>query len=159
MQFKRLKIPVRFNLIINQSINNLNMPTQVFINLSTKDLEKAKNFYTGLGFSINPQFTDEKAACVVISETIFVMLLKEAFFKTFIQNKEITDTSKNTEVLVALSAESKEKVNEMADKAIDSGGSAFRDPEDHGFMYTRSFQDPDGHIWEIVWMNTAQQEG
>ena len=135
------------------------MPTQVFINLSTKDLEKAKNFYTGLGFSINPQFTDEKAACVVISETIFVMLLKEAFFKTFIQNKEITDTSKNTEVLVALSAESKEKVNEMADKAIDSGGSAFRDPEDHGFMYTRSFQDPDGHIWEIVWMNTAQQEG
>ncbi len=134
------------------------MPTQVFINLSTKDLEKAKNFYTGLGFSINPQFTDEKAACVVISETIFVMLLKEAFFKTFIQNKEITDTSKNTEVLVALSAESKEKVNEMADKAIDSGGSAFRDPEDHGFMYTRSFQDPDGHIWEIVWMNTAQQE-
>ena len=134
------------------------MPTQVFINLSTNDLEKAKNFYTGLGFSINPQFTDEKAACVVISETIFVMLLKEAFFKTFIQNKEITDTSKNTEVLVALSAESKEKVNEMADKAIDSGGSAFRDPEDHGFMYTRSFQDPDGHIWEIVWMNTAQQE-
>ena len=135
------------------------MPSQVFINLSTKDLEKAKNFYTGLGFSINPQFTDEKAACVVISETIFVMLLKEAFFKTFIQNKEITDTSKNTEVLVALSAESKEKVNEMADKAIDSGGSSFRDPEDHGFMYTRSFQDPDGHIWEIVWMNTAQQEG
>ncbi len=129
------------------------MARQIFVNLSTKDLEKAKKFYTGIGFSINPQFTDEKAACIVISETIYVMILSEPFFKTFLRNKEIADAGKVTESLVALSTESREEVDAMADKALLAGGSVLRDPEDHGFMYTRSFQDPDGHIWEVFHMD------
>lgn len=129
------------------------MARQIFVNLSTKDLEKAKKFYTGIGFSINPQFTDEKAACIVISETIYVMILSEPFFKTFLRNKEIADAGKVTESLMALSTESREEVDAMADKALLAGGSVLRDPEDHGFMYTRSFQDPDGHIWEVFHMD------
>ena len=131
------------------------MATQIFVNLATKDLERAKAFYTNLGFTINPQFTNEKAACVVISDTIYAMILNEEFFKTFIPGKEISDAVQTTEVILALSADSKEKVNELADKAVASGGSILRDPDDHGFMYARSFQDPDGHIWEVVWMNPS----
>jgi predicted lactoylglutathione lyase len=129
------------------------MATKIFVNLPVKDLDKSKKFFTNIGFSINPQFTDEKAACVVISEHIFAMILKEDFFKTFIPNTQISDATKTTEVLVALSADSKEKVDEMADKALAAGASKLREPEDHGFMYSRSFQDPDGHIWEVLWMD------
>lgn len=129
------------------------MATKIFVNLSTKDLDRAKRFHIQLGFTINPQFTDEKAACVVISEHIYVMILREAFFKTFIPGKEISEAAKNAEVLVALSADSKEKVNEIADKALAAGATKLREPEDHGFMYSRSFNDPDGHIWEILWMD------
>ena len=131
------------------------MATQIFVNLPVKDLDKSKEFFTRLGFTINPQFTDENAACVVISEDIYAMILQEKFFKTFIQKKEITDATKSAEVLVALSADSKEKVNEMADKALAAGASKLREPEDHGFMYSRSFQDIDGHIWEVLWMDPA----
>ncbi len=131
------------------------MATKIFVNLPVKDLNKSKKFFTDIGFTINPQFTDEKAACVVISEDIYAMILREEFFKTFIPKKEITDATKTTEVLVALSAESKEAVNEMADKALAAGALKLREPEDHGFMYTRSFQDPDGHIWEVFWMDPA----
>jgi uncharacterized protein len=131
------------------------MATKIFVNLSTKDLDRAKEFYTKLGFTINPQFTDEKAACVVISEDIYAMILREEFFKTFIPGKEIADATKSTEVLVALSADSKEKANEIADKALAAGATKLREPEDHGFMYTRSFNDPDGHIWEVFWMDTG----
>jgi predicted lactoylglutathione lyase len=129
------------------------MATKIFVNLPVKDLNKSKKFFTDIGFTINPQFTDEKAACVVISEDIYAMILREEFFKTFIPKKEITDATKTTEVLVALSAESKEAVNEMADKALTAGASKLREPEDNGFMYSRSFQDPDGHIWEVFWMD------
>ena len=129
------------------------MATKIFVNLPVKDLNKSKKFFTDIGFTINPQFTDEKAACVVISEDIYAMILREEFFKTFIPKKEITDATKTTEVLVALSAEKKEAVNEMADKALAAGALKLREPEDHGFMYTRSFQDPDGHIWEVLWMD------
>ncbi len=131
------------------------MATQIFVNLPVKDLDKSKEFFTKIGFTINPQFTDENAACVVISEDIYAMILQEKFFKTFIQKKEITDATKSAEVLVALSAGSKEKVNEMADKALAAGASKLREPEDHGFMYSRSFQDIDGHIWEVLWMDPA----
>ena len=131
------------------------MATQIFVNLPVKDLDKSKEFFTRLGFTINPQFTDENAACVVISEDIYAMILQEKFLKTFIQKKEITDATKSAEVLVALSAGSKEKVNEMADKALAAGASKLREPEDHGFMYSRSFQDIDGHIWEVLWMDPA----
>ncbi len=129
------------------------MPTKIFVNLPVKDLDKSKKFFTKLGFTINPQFTNEKAACVVISADIYAMILTEEFFKTFIPKKEISDATKSTEVLVALSADSKEKVDEMADKALAAGASKLREPEDHGFMYSRSFQDPDGHIWEVFWMD------
>ena len=129
------------------------MATKIFINLPVKDLDKSKEFFTKIGFTINPQFTNDKAACVVISEDIFAMILRHEFFKTFIPRTEIADATKTTEVLVALSADSKEGVNELADKAIAAGGSQLREPEDHGFMYARSFQDLDGHIWEVVWMD------
>ena len=113
------------------------------------------DFFSGLGYTFNQQFTDEKAACMVISETIYVMLLTEPFFKGFIPNKEVADTGKTKEVLVALSADSRQQVDELVDKAIASGGKKFREPEDHGFMYARSFEDPDGHVWEVIWMNPA----
>ncbi|MFN2457134.1 MAG: VOC family protein [Chitinophagaceae bacterium] len=131
------------------------MATKIFVNLPVKDLNKSKDFFTKLGFTINPQFTDEKAACIVIDEDIYTMILREEFFKTFIPGKEISDAAKTTEVLVALSADSKESVDEMADKALAAGASKLREPEDHGFMYSRSFNDPDGHIWEVIWMDPA----
>ena len=130
------------------------MATKIFVNLPVKDLNKSKEFFTRLGFTINPQFTDEKAACVVISEDIYAMILTENFFKTFTK-KDIADAGKSTEAIIALSADSKEKVNEMADKAIEAGGKQSLDPQDHGFMYQRSFQDLDGHLWEVLWMDPA----
>jgi predicted lactoylglutathione lyase len=129
------------------------MATKIFVNLPVKDLNRSKEFYTNLGYSINPQFTNEKAACIVISEEIYAMILKEDFFKTFIPKKEIADAAKTTEVLMALSADNKDDVNALADKALAAGGKEARPPEDHGFMYGRSFEDPDGHIWEVFWMD------
>ncbi|RYZ18970.1 MAG: glyoxalase/bleomycin resistance/extradiol dioxygenase family protein [Chitinophagaceae bacterium] len=131
------------------------MATQVFINLAVKDLQRSMDFFTQLGYTFNKQFSDEKAACLVISETIFAMLLTEPFFQGFIPGKEIADTGKTKEVLIALSTDSKDGVNDLADKAIGAGGKQFRDPEDHGFMYSRSFEDLDGHVWEVVWMDPA----
>ncbi|MES2881314.1 MAG: VOC family protein [Bacteroidota bacterium] len=129
------------------------MATQIFVNLPVKDLDKSKKFYTDIGFTINPQFTNDKAACVVISETIFAMILTEEFFKTFIPKTEIADATKTTEVITALSADSKKAVDELANRALAAGGTKLREPEDHGFMYSRSFQDLDAHIWEVFWMD------
>jgi predicted lactoylglutathione lyase len=129
------------------------MATNIFVNLAVKNLDKTKEFFSNLGYTFNQQFTDDKAACMVISETIYAMLISEAYFKTFIPNKEISDTSKSKEVLLALSADSRQQVDELADKAIAAGGKNFRDPDDHGFMYSRSFEDLDGHVWEVFWMN------
>jgi uncharacterized protein len=129
------------------------MATSIFINLPVKDLEKTKEFFLKLGYTYNKQFTDEKAAALVISENIYAMLITEPFFKTFIPDKEIADTGKTKEVLIALSADSKQQVDELVEKAIAAGGKKFRDPEDHGFMYARSFEDLDGHVWELFWMN------
>lgn len=131
------------------------MATKIFVNLSVKDLQRSMGFFTQLGYSFNKQFTNEKAACLVISDDIYAMLLTEPFFKGFIPNKEIADTTKTKEVLVCLSADSRDAVNELVDKAIAAGGNNFRDPEDHGFMYGRSFEDLDGHVWEIMWMDPA----
>jgi uncharacterized protein len=128
------------------------MTTKIFVNLPVKDLNRTIEFFTKLGFNFNPQFTDENATCMIIGEDIFVMLLVEKFFKTFTK-KEICDTSKNTEVIVALSAEGREKVDQMINKAIEAGGREFREPQDHGWMYERSFEDIDGHLWEIVYMD------
>ena len=131
------------------------MAKKIFVNLAVKDLEKSKAFYSRLGFGINPQFTDEKAACIVISEDIYAMILQEDFFKTFIPGKQIANAQNSAEALVALSADNKEQVDALADEALAAGGSRLRDPEDHGFMYSRSFQDPDGHIWEVLWMDPS----
>lgn len=128
------------------------MATKIFVNLPVKDLNISKEFFTKIGFSINAQFTDETAACVVISEDIYAMILTHEKFKEFTR-KEIADATKTTEVLTCLSTDSKEKVNEMVDKAISAGATEARDPMDYGFMYARSFNDPDGHIWEVMYMD------
>lgn len=135
------------------------MATSIFVNLPVKDLEKSKQFFSKLGYTFNQQFTDEKAACMVISDTIYAMLLSEPFFKGFIPNKEIADTTKTKEVLTALSTDSRQQVDDMADKAIAAGGKQFREPEDHGFMYARSFEDLDGHVWEVIWMDPGHVQG
>ncbi len=129
------------------------MPTNIFVNLAVKNLDKTKEFFSNLGYTFNQQFSNDKGACMVISETIYAMLISEAYFKTFIPNKEISDTSKSKEVLLALSADSRQQVDDLADKAVAAGGKNFRDPDDHGFMYSRSFEDLDGHVWEVFWMN------
>jgi predicted lactoylglutathione lyase len=128
--------------------------TKIFVNLPVNDLNKTIEFFTKLGFKFNPQFTDENATCMIVGEDIFVMLLVEKFFKTFTK-KEICDTSKNTEVIVALSVEGREKVDQMINKAIEAGGRESREPQDHGWMYGRSFEDINGHIWEIIYMDES----
>lgn len=132
------------------------MPTKIFVNLPVKDLKRSMDFFKTLGFSFNPQFTDDKAACLIINDgSIYAMLLTEPFFKSFTR-KEICDATKQTEVLIALDAESKEKVQELVRKAVESGGSTYMDPQDHGWMYQHSFADPDGHQWEILYMDESK---
>jgi predicted lactoylglutathione lyase len=128
------------------------MPRKIFVNLPVKDLQKTMDFYAALGFTYNMQFTNDKAACMVISEDIYAMLLTEPMFKSFIK-KEISDAKTTTVVLLALSADTREEVDDMVNKAIGAGGSQGNDIQDHGFMYSNSFQDLDGHIWEIFWMD------
>ena len=130
------------------------MATQIFVNLPVKDLNKAVAFFTRLGFTFNPQFTDENATCMIVGKDIFVMLLVEKFFKTF-TSKEICDTAKDAEAIVALSAESREKVDEMISKVTEAGGRESRKPQDYGWMYGRGFQDIDGHLWEIFYMDES----
>jgi uncharacterized protein len=128
--------------------------TKIFVNLPVKDLKKSLEFFTKLDFTFNPQFTDETAACMIVSEDIFVMLLTEDKFKTFTP-KAICDATKSTEVLVCLSAESRDKVNDMVHKAVAAGGTTYSEPQDHGFMYGHGFQDLDGHIWELIYMEPS----
>lgn len=128
------------------------MNTQIFVNLPVKDLDKSIEFFTQLGYTFNPQFTDEIATCMIVSDTIFVMLLTEEKFKTFTP-KAICDATKSTEVLVCLSCESRANVDDMVRKALAAGGSTYNDPQDHGFMYAHGYQDLDGHIWELVYMD------
>lgn len=135
------------------------MVTNIFVNIMTKDLEKAKTFYKALGWEINPNFTDETAASVVIGKNIYAMILTEAKIKEF-TTKELIDSWNATEVITALSVESKEEVDELVEKAITAGGKKTRELEDYGFMYSRSFEDLDGHQWEVFWMDpTAAEDG
>jgi uncharacterized protein len=127
---------------------------KIFVNLPVKDLNRSVEFFTKVGFEFNPQFTDEKATCMIVSDHIFVMLLVEEFFQSFI-NKELSDTAKSAEVIMALSAESKEKVDEIVNKALAAGAKPSNDPIDHGFMYTWSFEDIDGHLWEFIYMDES----
>ena len=133
------------------------MPTNIFVNLPVKDLPRAKEFFSSLGFRFNPQFTDETAACMVISDTIYAMLLTHAKFKEFTR-KDIVDATKATEVLTCLSRDSRAEVDALVEAALAAGGAEIRDPMDYGFMYGRSFDDLDGHIWEIIWMDPAHIE-
>jgi len=128
------------------------MPIQVFINLPVKDLEKSKAFFAHLGYNFNPQFTDNNAACMIVSDTIYVMLLTEPFFKGFI-NKSIADAHTTKEALICFSAESREAVDQLVNKALEAGGNCPTPTQDHGFMYYRSFEDLDGHHWEIMYMD------
>lgn len=128
------------------------MSRMIFVNLPVRNLDASKAFYEALGFTINPQFTDETAACVVISETIHVMLLTHDKMRQF-TTKDIADASKTTEVLIALSAETRDEVDSLVGKAVKAGGRVVREPNDYGFMYQHAFEDPDGHIWEVVWMD------
>ncbi|MDQ3281764.1 MAG: VOC family protein [Acidobacteriota bacterium] len=130
------------------------MSRMIFVNLPVRDLSKSMEFFSTLGFTFNPQFTDDKAACMVISDKAYAMLLTEPFFRGFTK-KEQCDTSKATEALFALSCESRGEVDQLVRKAIDAGGSHAMDPQDHGFMYGWSFYDLDGHHWEVLWMDPA----
>ncbi|MCQ6553718.1 VOC family protein [Streptomyces sp. C10-9-1] len=129
------------------------MPQMIFVNLPVKDLEASKSFWTKLGYSFNPQFTDENAACLVFSDTIFAMLLTEPYFKTFTA-KEITDAATGTEALICLSADSREAVDTLVDAAIAAGGRPAGETQDMGYMYGRGFEDVDHHNWEVMWMDT-----
>jgi len=134
------------------------MSTKIFVNLPVKDLQKSIDFFSEVGYTFNAQFTDENATSMVISDDIYAMLLTESFFKTF-TDREIVDATKQAEVLIALSADSREAVDELVDKAIAAGGTEAREPQDHGFMYGRSYADLDGHVWEIMWMDESAIEG
>jgi predicted lactoylglutathione lyase len=130
------------------------MATKIFVNLPVSNLNKSADFFTKLGFKFNAQFTDETATCMIVSEDIFVMLLTHDKFKTFTP-KTICDATKSTEVLVCLSSESRVKVDEMVRKAVAAGGTTYNQPQDHGFMYGHGFQDLDGHIWELIYMEPS----
>ncbi len=128
------------------------MVTKIFVNLPIKDLNKSVEFFTWLGFTFDPHFTDKNATCMILGENMYVMLLVEEFFKTFIPNS-IADFSKSTESIVSLFVESRAKVDQMVDSAIKAGGKELRKPQDQANMYVRSFQDLDGHLWEIFYMD------
>ena len=127
------------------------MSRQIFVNLPVKDLDATVRFFTALGFDFNPEFTDANATCMVVSDNIFVMLLVEAYFRTF-TDRALVDAREQTEGLVCLSCGSDAEVDELVAKAVAAGGKAHRSAQDHGFMYGHGFEDPDGHIWELVHM-------
>ena len=131
------------------------MSTQIFVNLPVKDLQRSVDFFTALGFSFDPRFTDENATCLVIDEGhSYAMLLTHEFFKKFTR-KQIADAKASTEAILALSTDSREAVDDLVDKALASGGSTSNEPDDQGFMYSRSFEDPDGHLWEVLSMDLS----
>lgn len=125
---------------------------KMFVNLAVRDLEKSKNFFSTLGFTFNPKFTDQNAACMIVGADAFVMLLGVPFFKTFTR-RELCDTAKQTEGLFAVSCESRDEVDALVKKAFTAGATHAMEPTDHGFMYGRSFYDLDGHHWEVFWMD------
>jgi predicted lactoylglutathione lyase len=129
---------------------------KLFVNLAVRDLDRSVDFFTKLGFTFEPKFTDENATCMIVGEDAFVMLLVEPFFKTFTK-RELCDTTTHTEGLFALSVGSRAEVDAMVRQAVTAGGSHAVDPQDHGFMYGWSFYDPDGHHWEVFWMDPQAQ--
>lgn len=133
------------------------MPTQIFVNLPTTDLERARAFFSGLGWLINPQFSDDNAICVVITDSIYLMVLRREFFQTF-TDKPIVDPHVSAQVGVALSQDSREAVDALAEAALAAGGTEPRPAEDLGFMYSRDFEDPDGNQFSAFYMDPSQLE-
>lgn len=133
------------------------MSRMIFVNLPVRDLKRTVGFWTGLGFTFNPQFTDENTTCMVISDHACVMLLTDEFFSTF-TTRQVADATEHTEAILALSAESREEVDRLVDTAVTTGGSAANETQDEGYMYGRSFHDPDGHLWEVLYMDPAALE-
>jgi predicted lactoylglutathione lyase len=133
------------------------MAQMIFVNLPVADLPKAKAFYEAVGAVNEPKFTNEQAACMVFSETIFVMLLTHPFFQGF-TDKKIADARETCEVLLCISRDSREAVDAITERAIAAGGRESRPAQDMGMMYSRSFEDPDGHVWEPMWMDPAAAE-
>jgi uncharacterized protein len=131
--------------------------SKIIVNLPTKDLEKAKSFYSALGFSMNPDFTDEDVACVVIRDEIQVMVMVESLFSRYTQ-RDVADATKVTETILALSVDSPEEVDDLVNKALAAGGSPVDQPDTHD-MHSRTFCDPDGHMWEVVWFDPAGLQG
>jgi predicted lactoylglutathione lyase len=127
-------------------------PRKLFVNLAVRDLKRSMQFFSTLGFTFNPKFTDDNAACMIVSDEAFVMLLTEPFFKTFTR-REVCNTTRHTEGLFALSCDSRDEVDQVVKKAVSAGGAHAMEPQDHGFMYGWSFYDPDGHHWEAFWMD------
>ncbi|KQR99358.1 glyoxalase [Williamsia sp. Leaf354] len=132
------------------------MSRMLFVNLPVADVSASRSFFTGLGFDINEAFSDKTTISVVLSDMATVMMLQTDRFRSFLADGDITDTSTSREALLAISADSREAVDALADAALAAGGSQWTDPQDHGFMYGRSFRDLDGHAWEVVWMDPAQ---
>jgi uncharacterized protein len=130
------------------------MSTKIFVNLPVRDLPKSMAFFQALGFRFNPQFTDDTAACMVISDDIYAMLLTHAKFKEFTP-KTICDATQSTEVLIALSRASRHDVSDLVSKAVAAGGTTYAEAKDYGFMYQHGFQDLDGHIWELIFMEPS----
>jgi len=133
------------------------MARKIFVNVAVEDLDRSVEFFTRLGFEFDSRFTDETATCMIVSDEAFVMLLVESKFKEFTK-KELVNASVQTEAILAVSAETREAVDELADAALAAGGSPANDPMDYGFMYGRSFNDLDGHLWEVMWMDPAALE-
>ena len=134
------------------------MPRQLFVNLCVRDLARSRAFWEGLGFTFEPRFTSDQAACMIVSPDAFVMLLEEPFFRTF-THRDLADPHRQTEGLFALSCRSRAEVDELVRSAFAIGGAYAMDPVDHGSMYGWSFYDPDGHHWEVVWVDPEAAEG
>jgi predicted lactoylglutathione lyase len=130
------------------------MHKQIFVNLAVADLPRSRAFFESLGLSFNPQFSNDQGACLVLGENLFAMLLTREFFKSFI-DKQIADSRQTAEVLTCLSCESRAEVDALVAKAVKAGGTAHRQPQDHGFMYGHGFEDLDGHIWELSFMDMS----
>lgn len=133
------------------------MQTKIFVNLPVKDLNRSIEFFKKLGYSFDPRFTDEKATCMIISEENYIMLLSEPFFRTFTK-KQVSDASTSTEVIISLTAHSRDAVDEMIRKAVAAGAKTPNDPQDYGWMYQHGYEDPDGHLWEVFYMDMAEFE-
>lgn len=133
------------------------MVHMIFVNLPVKSIATSRDFFTRLGFGFNAKFSDDQALCMVIADNIFVMLLEEGFFRTFVNGK-VSDAHQTTEVITCLSASSREEVQELVRKAFDAGGKPWQEPIAQDGMYGHSFQDPDGHVWEVMHMDPAEQQ-